>query len=162
MKSYNLTENERATSGYTDLTILSFADGDFSAAGTTQTYALAAIATGDIADYPLAKVYVKTGVVGTFSAPLIMVGYDAGTDDLDFLLGATAGVAVGVTNTVFGANALSAVAGGPVTIATAATMVGLVATLTVTGANISTATAGEIHIYTCVVRGGDHARVNAG
>lgn len=159
MKVYNLTENERAASGgYTTLAVLSFADGDFSEASTSQTYAPVSIGAGDLIDYPLAKVYVKTAVAG-LTSPVLKVGYDAGSDDDDFLLGATSGVSLATAGAAFGANLLSASAGGPVTTATAASMVGVLLTISASN-NIENATAGEVHVYLAYHTSDEHSRVS--
>lgn len=151
MKKYVLTENERAASGgYTRLVVLDYDGGDFTSETTSQTYALHSIGMGDVIQYPLCKVYVKTALGGV-TTPVIRVGYNATVADPDFLLGATTGLSISTTGAILYANRLNATAGGPVSFATASGMVGITATITSAVNAIQNATEGTIHIYLAYV-----------
>ncbi len=140
MKTLLLSNEERAASGFTHKAILSFAQGDFSAAAVSQSYTLDTLAVGQIIQGAARKDVTDIVAAGA-SAGVAVLG-DGGTANL-FL----------TSKSVFGANtpipyqagdgAGLNQAGGTV-YTTAST---LILALTLTGANVSTITAGEIHIY---------------
>ena len=123
--------------GMTHVAIISYGQGDFSAAATTQTYTLATLASGDLVGYPLAFVYVKTAVTG-ITTPTIVVGH---AGDTDFLVPSGS---IATAARVLPPVAVSAAAGGAFTGATNATLQAVVSS---GSENWSAATAGEIHIF---------------
>lgn len=140
MKTLRLTNAEAAATGFTHKAVISAADGDFSAAATSQTYALHTLAVGEIVRNVGRKTATRLSG-GSASACTAQVG-DGSTANL-FTTAQSVWGANSPIDYQSGDGAGFNQAGGTA-ITTAAT---LTLTLTSTGANISTITAGEIHIY---------------
>lgn len=139
MKIIQLSQGERASSGFTHKANISYANGDFSEAATTQTYTLASLAVGDLVrNCALRKVTDLSG--GSVSAAVALVGKTGTTNAY------CTSSNVFTSSTVHykaGDGASFNQAGGEVHIATSA----LIVTITTTTANVSTLTAGEIDVY---------------
>ena len=139
MKISVLSENEKAATGFTHKAIISYAQGDFSTASTTQTYTLSAIAVGQwIGNAMLKLVTPLSG--GSVSAAVALVGKTGTTNayctSSDVFTGSTVLYKAGD-------GASFNQAGGEVFVATS----NLLLTVTTTTANVSTLTAGELHVY---------------
>lgn len=139
MKISVLSENEKAATGFTHKAIISYAQGDFSAAATTQTYTLSAIAVGQwIGNAMLKLVTPLSG--GSVSAAVALVGKTGTTNayctSSDVFTGSSVLYKAGD-------GASFNQAGGEVFVATS----NLLLTVTTTTANVSTLTAGELHVY---------------
>lgn len=139
MKFNELSFQEKAKSGFTHKVIISYAQGDFTAAATTQTYTLkSACPIGTIIQGAAYKA--PTLVLGgAISAVTLQVGKTGTTNGY---ITATS-VFTGGTAYKAGDGALFNQAGGDALVAAT----DLVAVITTTTANVSVATAGEIHIF---------------
>jgi hypothetical protein len=131
---------------------------DFTAAATTQTFTLLALAVGDAVIYPLAHGWVKQKFT------------DHATEDTAATTLANLKCDVGVTGSttkfIAGTNAdLQAAVNTPITPPVAAgaphattSAVNLLATLTSTAGNMSTITYGELWLWVAIARLGDFVR----
>lgn len=139
MTIQQLSQGEMARTGFTHKAVISYAGGDFTAASTTQTYTLATLASGDyIRNCALRKVTDLSG--GSVSAAVALVGKTGTTNAYC----TSSNVFTG--STVYykaGDGASFNQAGGEIHIAASA----LIVTVTTTTANVSTLTAGELHVY---------------
>lgn len=139
MNIQQLSQGEAARSGFTHKAIISYALGDFTAASTTQTYTLATLASGHkIGNAALRCVTPLSG--GSVSAAVALVGKTGTTNayctSTDVFTGS-------VIYYKAGDGASFNQAGGEIHIAASA----LIVTVTTTTANVSTLTAGELHVY---------------
>lgn len=139
MKISVLSESEKAATGFTHKAIINYAQGDFSTASTTQTYTLATLAAGQwIGNAALKLVTALSG--GSVSAAVALVGKTGTTNayctSSDVFTGSTVLYKAGD-------GASFNQAGGEIFIAASA----LIVTVTTTTANVSTLTAGELHVY---------------
>lgn len=139
MKITQLSDAEAAFSGFTHRANISFANGDFTTAGTTQTYTLANLAIGNrIANAAMRLITPLSG--GSVSAAVCLVGKTGTTNayctSSDVFTGSTVLLKAGD-------GASFNQAGGEVFVATSA----LIVTVTTTTANVSTLTAGEFNVY---------------
>ncbi len=138
MKIYALSAAEQAATGFTHRANISFANGDFTAAATTQTYTLATLQSGHLID-KLAHRLVTALSGGAVSAASITAGK---TGTVNAYLTATdvfTGSAVG-SKAGDGAS-FNQAAGDAFSGASA-----LVVVLTTTTANVNALTAGEFNI----------------
>ncbi len=90
MRTYSLSERERATSGFTDLFVLNAADGDFAAANYGSGQKLRTLAAGDVVYKVVMDV--RTALVGPTGTPTVAIGV---TGALTQFIGATSSVATG-------------------------------------------------------------------
>lgn len=139
MKIIALSAAEQAATGFTHRANISCANGDFTAAATTQTYTLMALAVGHlIRNAALRKVTDLAG--GAVSAAVALVGKTGTTNayctSSDVFTGST-------VYYKSGDGASFNQAGGEVHIATSA----LILTITTTTANVSTLTSGELNVF---------------
>lgn len=139
MKLFALSSAEQAASGFTHKAIINYAQGDFNAASTTQTYTLMNLAVGHlIRNAALRQVTPLSG--GSVSAAVALVGKTGTTNayctSSDVFTGSTVLYKAGD-------GASFNQAGGEVFVATSA----LIVTVTTTTANVSTLTAGELHVW---------------
>ncbi len=138
MQVYELSEQEMARNGYTHKAIISYAQGDFTAAATTQTYTLYSAPAGTIvADFSYRTPTLLSG--GAVSACTLQAGKTGTTNGY---ITATS-VFTGGTTVKAGDGALFNQAGGD----GLAAAIDLVAVITTTTANVVALTAGEIHIF---------------
>jgi hypothetical protein len=140
MKVYALSNDEAARSGFTHKAILSYAQGDFSAAAVSQTYALHAIPAGSVLQN-IARRLVTNLSGGAASAVTSQVG-DGSTANLYLTAQSVLSGATPIAGQAADGAGFNQAGGAAINSATT-----LTATLTATGANISTLTAGEIHYY---------------
>jgi len=140
MKTLLLSNEEAAKTGFTHKAILSYAQGDFTAAGLTQSFTLSAPAAGKIIQGAARKIV--TNVASPAITSLIGRLGDSADDD-GFLVDAQ--IHAGATPVTYqaGDGALLNQAGGKVYQAADT----LIYKLTAITANISTITAGEVHLY---------------
>jgi hypothetical protein len=154
MKSYTLKDSQRgALNGFTDLFILGATRGtsgasDFTAAATSQSFNLKAMAVGDQVVYPLAAVFTKIAFTGT---AISNVKCDVGsTDDADQFVVGTAGD-LSTINFSRAALVVSSAAGGPYSPNNATKYVTALVTNGGAG-NVTAITAGEVWIYVAIAR----------
>jgi len=151
MKIDQLGTQDMARTGCTHVAVISFGQGDFSAAATSQTYTLDTLATGDAILWPTAFVYVKTAIAG-ITTPTIVVGH---AGDTDFCV---ASQSIATADRILAPVAVSAAAGGSFN---GATNTSFVAVITSGSENWTAATAGEIHIYFKLIEAAALGRVKA-
>lgn len=140
MKLIELGVEEIARYGFTHKAVISFAEGDFTAAALTQTYNVGpAIGVNDVVDNAALRVVTAFagGAVATATLSFGFTGTVAG------FIAATNVFTGAVLGTTAGAGASLANAPG----ASFAAASQLVAVLTTTVANVNALTAGEAHIY---------------
>jgi hypothetical protein len=138
MKIQQLDTLEMAKYGATHKAVISFADGDFTAAATSQSYTIAALGARD----KIANVFTRVPTFlsgGAVSAAAIVVGDD---DDADGFVTTSSVFTAGVNGRA-GDGAYFNQAGGRVYTGAKS----LIVALTTTTANVSTLTAGEIHVF---------------
>lgn len=143
MKISVLNESEKAATGFTHKAIIAYnavaALNDFTTASTTQTYTLAALAIGDYIGNAMLKLVTPLSG-GSVSAAVALVGKTGTTNayctSSDVFTGSTVLYKAGD-------GASFNQAGGEVFVATS----NLIVTVTTTTANVSTLTAGELHVY---------------
>jgi hypothetical protein len=140
MKLYEFGVEEFARTGFTHKAVLSFAQGDFSAAAVTQTYNLGApVPSGTIVDNAALKL-VTPVAGGTIATATVQVGYTGTTNGFIAAANVFTGATPGAITTP-GADLASTSGKG----FTAATQLVVVVTSTV--GNVAAATAGEVHVY---------------
>lgn len=174
MHHKNLRNFQTFQGGFTDLYILGTkrANGaapsytptsDFTAAATTQTFILQALAVGDVVVYPRAQCWVKQkftdhateDTAATTLANLKAdIGYTGATTA--FIAGTNADLQQAVNSPTTG----QAAGGGGYAHKTGT--VNLLATLTSTAGNLSTITYGELYIYLALARVGEWVRDRQG
>lgn len=139
MKTLKLTTEESARTGFTHKAIISYAQGDFTAAATTQSWTLFTTAAGDIIKDAARKNVTNLAITGATTGGFIL---GDGDDDNGYLV--TASSLAGATPIAYqtGDGALLALTGGKVFTAAGA----LILKLT-TDATSAATTAGEIHVY---------------
>lgn len=138
MKLYLLTEQEKSGGPYTHKVVISKADGDFTAAGLTQTYTLLTAPVGTVVTNAAVRaVTFLSG--GSVSAATIVVGKTGTTNAYV----ASYSVFTGGTAIKAGDGASFNQAGGD----GLSTAIDLVCVLTTVTDNIVNLTAGEIHIF---------------
>lgn len=141
MKVIELGIEEMARSHFTHKAIISFAQGDFSAAALTQTYNLGpAVPVGLIVDNAAVKVVTPVSG-GTIATATIQVGYTGTTNGFITATSCFTGVTANTPITAGGAD-FNQSNGKAFSAASQ-----LVAVLTTTVGNVNAATAGELHIY---------------
>lgn len=139
MTIQELGQPEMARTGFTHKAVISYALGDFTAASTTQTYTLATLASGHrIVDAALRMVTPISG--GAISAAVALVGKTGTTNAYCTSTNVFTG---SVLYYKAGDGASFNQSGGEIHIAASA----LILTVTTTTANVSVATAGELHVY---------------
>lgn len=156
MTSYPLTLEERAATGFTHKFVIKWDDTDVDVASTSAVIVLAPYVSGTIvqrAAFRLATVFTDGGA--TMSSVKLDVGHNgASVDDADSILDNYELEATGTEILAGDANGaefatlrtgFSAVEAG-----------NFEATLTATGANLSTLTAGEVHIFLSIVHLANH------
>jgi len=139
MKITTLTNEETIKTGFTHKAVISYAQSDFSAATTTQTYTLAPITAGmKIGNAGLRLVTVVAG--GAIASAAVTVGKTGTTNayvtSTDVFTGSTVVFQAG--------NGASFNQAGGDGFASSSS---LVAVITTTTGNVSAATGGEFHIY---------------
>lgn len=138
MQVYELSEPEIARNGYTHKAVISYAQGDFTAAATTQTYTLLTTALQSVVkDFAYRTVTLLSG--GSVSACTLQAGKTGTTNGY---ITATS-VFTGGTTIKGGDGALFNQAGGDGIAAATA----IVAVITTTSDNVVNLTAGEIHLF---------------
>lgn len=143
MKTLCLTNEERARTGFTHKAIISYAQGDFSAAATTQSWTIYPAAAGDIIK-DAARKNVTNLTIPSATAGAFILG--DGDDDDGYLVSASSLTGATPISYQTGTGALLATAGGKVFTAAGA----LILKLTTADANVAATTAGEIHVYFAV------------
>lgn len=139
MKIIELGIEEMARTHFTHKAIISYANGDFTAAATTQTYNLGpAIAAGEVVDNAAFRIVTAVSG-GAISAATLQVGYTGTTNGLITATSCFTGTAGAISAGGAGLNQANGVA--------FAAASQLVAVLTTTTANVSVATAGELHVF---------------
>ena len=151
MTSYALTLEERAASGFTHKFVLKWDDADIDVAATSAVIALLPYVAGTLfaaAAFTMPTTF--TDGAATMSSLLLDVGHNgATTDDPDSLLDAYELEATGTE--ILGGDGNGAAFATLRTGYVALDAGNIEATLTATGANLSTLTAGEVHIFLKVV-----------
>lgn len=138
MKSYKLSGPEAALYDATDVIVINYAQGDFTAAATSQSYTIGSLAALDKID----NVYTRVPTFlsgGSVSAAVAIIGDD---DDDDGFVTSSSVFTAGV-NGKAGDGAYFNQRGGKVYTAAKS----LILKITTTTANVSTLTAGEIRVY---------------
>jgi hypothetical protein len=138
MKIQALDTLEKAQYNATHKIVLSYADGDFSAAATTQSYTLASLVALDKVGNAFTRVPTFLSG-GSVSAATVVLGDD---DDADGFV-TSSSVFTGGVNGKAGDGAYFNQAGGKVYNGAKS----LLLLLTTTTANVSALTAGEIHVF---------------
>lgn len=140
MKLIEFGVEEFARTGFTHKAIISYAQGDFSAAALTQTYNLGpTVPVNCIVDNAALKI-VAFVAGGAIASATLSVGYTGTVTGFLTAINVFTGGSLGALTTA-GADLASTPGKG----FTAATQ--LVAVLTTTTGNVNVATAGEVHIY---------------
>lgn len=144
MKIQELSAVEMARTGFTHRANISYANGDFTAAATTQTYTLATLAAGHIVqNFAHRLITALSG--GSVSAAVVLGGKTGTTNayltSTDVFTGSTVLAKAGD-------GASFNQAGGEAFVGASA----LILTLTTTTANVSTLTAGEIVVYFSLIQ----------
>jgi len=139
MKTFTLTNEEAAKTGFTHKAIISYANGDFTAAATTQSWTLFTTAAGHIIKDAARKIVTNLAITGATTGGFIL---GDGDDDDGYLTSASA--LGGATPIAYqtGAGALLANTGGKVF-----TSAGSLILKLTTDATSAATTAGEIHVY---------------
>lgn len=141
MQVYELSEQEIARNGYTHKAVISYANGDFTAAATTQTYTLfSAPAATVVSDFAYRAVTLLSG--GAVSACTLQAGKTGTTNGY---ITATSVFTAGTTAKAGDGTLFNQAAGDGL-----AAAIDIVAVITTTTANVVALTAGEIHIFFAV------------